>query len=296
MHIIAVLLLLILVVDLHPHPGWGIAVDSKGSVYFTDIINRTIWKVDHGNELEAYLTNVWSHSIYIDQNNKLYFENEEFELGNGWISLKKVSPEKHIDYVIKPTKYGDGFNSPNFAIDSLGSVYYFVRDTLFQRDKSGISTPFLKNGLNKPHYFSTQKDGRIYFVDSDGIKRTSPDGRIEIIAANLTVKNPVDNPYPNEKREIFNRIYGITIDDEGNIYYAYHGNSRVNKIDLSGKISEIYYSKGKWYPLGLAWFDNNLFILEEGLSSNAGPQTCRVTLLTSDGEIKIIATIEKISK
>jgi hypothetical protein len=35
------------------HPGWGIAVDSKGVIYFTDIVNRTIWKLEPGEKPEA---------------------------------------------------------------------------------------------------------------------------------------------------------------------------------------------------------------------------------------------------
>jgi hypothetical protein len=209
-------------------------------------------------------------------------------MGNGWISLKKVNPDGNVEYVINPTQYGEGFNSPNFVVDESGNVYYTQNNLLLEKNNNSTST-ILENGLNDPHYFSLQKDGFIYLVDLDGIKRISLEGELEIVAHNLTDVKPMDNPYPEEERNIFNRIYGITLDTHNNVYFAYNGNSRVYKIDNSGKRSEVYFSKGNWYPLGLVWYNGYLIVLEEGHWKNRGPQALRILQINTQGNHKVLA-------
>ncbi|NOH00368.1 MAG: hypothetical protein HND52_20575 [Ignavibacteriae bacterium] len=282
--------------NMFAHPGWGIAIDSNGTIYFTDIINKTIWKIEEGKNQEAFIKNVWSHSILIDKNDMLYFENEEFEMGNGWISLKKVSETGNVAYVISPTKYGEGFNSPVFTMDDDQNIYFAIRDTIFKKDSSGTVNKFISDGISSPHYLTYLANGFIYLVDLEGIKRISTDGNLESAALNLTIDDPKDNPYPDDDREVFNRIYGITIDDKNNLYYAYSGNSRVFMIDTSGNKSEIYYSKGPWYPYGLAWYNEKLFVLEEGHAENKGPEALRITIVQPNGNYKRLKQIGELSK
>ena len=54
------------------HPGWGLAVDSEGSVYFTDIEGLTIWKRLPNGTLQAAVTDVWTHHLFIDDQDNLY--------------------------------------------------------------------------------------------------------------------------------------------------------------------------------------------------------------------------------
>lgn len=72
---------------------------------------------------------------------------------------------------------------------------------------------------------------------------------------------------------------------------AYYGNSRVLKVLKDGTIEEIYFAKGDWYPTGIEYHNNNLFILEEGHAPEDGPTALRIIKLNSEGKGKILVAM-----
>ena len=53
------------------HPAWGIAVDRKGQVYFSDL--KTIWKIDAQGRLSVFRAGKdHTHELNIDEAGNLY--------------------------------------------------------------------------------------------------------------------------------------------------------------------------------------------------------------------------------
>ena len=104
------------------HPGWGIVVDSKGHIFFTDIGNLTIWELRPDGSLEAAVTGVWTHHLFLDDQDNLYYEREEYRGAVGpYNSLWRHSPSGELTLLIFP----DGsFNQFwDLFLDAEGAVY-----------------------------------------------------------------------------------------------------------------------------------------------------------------------------
>ena len=66
------------------------------------------------------------------------------------------------------------------------------------------------------------------------------------------------------------------------------------KLDKEGHIEEIYFSKGNWYPMGVKYYNGNLFVLEEGHESLDGPTALQVIKISDDGSIDAIVSLGQI--
>jgi hypothetical protein len=99
------------------HPGWGIAMDSRGVVYFADVGRETVWKLAPDGELSAAATGVWTHEILIDAADNVYFEDEDYvgppvmvgtpprleEAGTRTITFYKLAPDGELSAIVPPT-------------------------------------------------------------------------------------------------------------------------------------------------------------------------------------------------
>ena len=126
------------------HPGWGIEHDSKGNLFFTDIINKTIWKLDKEGNLSAFSKEKWSHQLIIDNNDNIFICNEEYKIGNGWNSVIKISPDGDESYIIPPTKTGNEFSGTLIAIDEIENVYFEYKNNIYKRTPGGNISLFIK--------------------------------------------------------------------------------------------------------------------------------------------------------
>ena len=54
------------------HPGWGIVVDSKGNVFYTDLAQ--VWKVEPSGRRSVAVPRVHTHELYLDAHDHLFGE------------------------------------------------------------------------------------------------------------------------------------------------------------------------------------------------------------------------------
>ena len=72
------------------HPGDGLAIDSKGNIYFTDVNTRTLWKLDNLQNLSAVVKDRWAHGLCVDDLDRVWIE---VEVNNTQYSVWRIDPD-----------------------------------------------------------------------------------------------------------------------------------------------------------------------------------------------------------
>jgi hypothetical protein len=268
------------------HPGWGIEHDSKGNLFFTDIVNKTIWKLDTDGNLSAFSKEKWSHQLIIDDDDNIYICDEEYKMGNGWNSVIKISPDGEESYIIHPTKYGKEFSGTLIAIDENENVYFEYRNKIYIKTLDDNPALYLNKDFKGITNLKYLKD-KLYIVDKDEIFRIDRNKILSVIANNFINPNPQNGAYGGR----YNWAAGIDLDEDGNLFIAYYGDSRVLKVLNNSSTDELYFSKGNWYPMGVEYYKDHLYILEEGHASDDGLTALRIIKLNSDGKNEVLVSM-----
>jgi len=223
----------------------GIAVDSSGHVYVTDLGNRRIEKFDaSGNFLDTWGTKgsgngqfqapagiaVYNGSVYVVDNEQNRVQ--EFDTSGSFITQWGSQGS------------GDGqFLMPQgIGVDPTGNVY--VADPGNSRIEKFSSTgKFLmsigQSGLNdgsflSPRAVTADSQGSIYVSDSgnDRIEKFTRDG---VFLQSFSASSGVDLKTP----------LGVAVDSSGDIFITDTGNNRMVEIDKNGNQIASWGSQGK---------------------------------------------------
>ena len=62
---------------LNAHPSIGLVSDSRGNIYYTDLVH--VWKITPDGERSIAVKDVHTHELYIDDIDDLYGEHEWYE-------------------------------------------------------------------------------------------------------------------------------------------------------------------------------------------------------------------------
>jgi len=287
------------------HPGWGIAVDSQGHVYFTDIGNETIWKLFPDGRLVAAVTDVWCHHLYLDDQDNLYFDAENYQATTG-NSFWKMSPSGERLVLVPSTSNRDEYSGEYTFADTEGNLYFAGSWGVRKRTPLGRVT-FLAGAPSE----RTQRDGRgeaarfswitgmtrgprgaFYVVDAEGdraaLRRVSLDGTVATVASDLLTV-PADDPFFPDNS--FNVIWDLFVADDGQAYLAYTGNRRLLRISPEAEVEELYHAEAPWAPVGVTAHDGGLYVLETAWEEGVGHTGPRVSRLLSDGTSEVLITI-----
>ncbi len=289
------------------HPGDGIAVDSQGNIYFTDVNARTIWKYTTDHQLKPVVRDRWSHGLCIDSLNRLWIE---VEVNNTLYSVKRISPDGVETHILGPVERGPEFYGVNLVADSENNLYfpyseppdyYFsgIRrrsadgtvslvaggDHYGHRDGHGREAGF--TGINAMRMI---RDGSILAVDGDSIRKIGTDGTVSTIYRGIKAASPEDQPFDNGNPAVSNRLYGLDADSHGNIYVAYHGNRRIMKITPNG-VESVYRSRKPWSPVGVVVFKDSIIVKESGLEPHSDSPGPRIRKIAPDGAVSTLVTV-----
>lgn len=283
------------------HPGWGIVIDRQGQVYFTDL--QGVWKIDRGGRLTRFVTGKHTHDLYLDSEDNLFGEHLTYDAPQDrwWLSVWKATPEGALTDLIPPTTTPPrGFS---LTRDPSGTMYSWDGSNLERRQSRILKrTPEgevavlaggpwgYADGPGSSARFSSIGDialgpeGALYVTDSATVRKITREGTVTTLARDLVEEIPFYDP-ASEAR--FNRLMGLAVDPEGNVYVANYGNRCVLKITPAGGITTVLRSYGLWMPTGVAVADDNVYVLEY-LFSPFGET--RVRMVSPDGKVTTLAT------
>ena len=247
----------------YAHPGIGIVRDSRGTIFYTDLVH--VWKISPNRNGEPghkqiAVRNVHTHELAIDQQDNLYGEHlwYESEATDKWGHyVWRLSPNGQLTKVIPNTA---GFLSNySFVRDKAGAMYWVERGTpcRFMKKLQNGSVQTLATGpFSDVRWQYVTPDGQFYFVNDDDLHQLLPNGTFKLIKSNLDeVEGPSDGHNHN--------LQGIWSDDQRNIYIAVANKHKVQRISSNGRMTTVAKSSLLWAPSGgLLAPDGSLWLLE----------------------------------
>jgi sugar lactone lactonase YvrE len=182
----------------------GVAVDSAGNVYVTDIGNKTVRKVT-STGLVSTLAGL---------------------AGNGGST----------DGTGSAARFADPWG---VAVDSAGNVY--VADsgnhTIRKMTPGGVvSTLAGQARFSGPHSVAVDTTGNVYVADTynNTIQKVAPDGEVSTLAG---LVGDIGNADGTASDARFNYPTGVAVDSTGNVYVADTLNHTIRKITLGGMVT-----------------------------------------------------------
>ncbi|MGI8582088.1 MAG: hypothetical protein ACR2KX_07825 [Chitinophagaceae bacterium] len=251
----------------YSHPGIGVVRDSKGNIYYTDLVN--VWKLAPDGKKSIAVHNVHTHELYVDTKDDLYGEHL-------WYNGEKLNTWGHyvwclrsnnkLDTIIKPTA---GFlKNYSFVRDKNENMYWVVRDsmsTFKKRSPDGNITTLLQRKFADIRWMYATKGGNIYFVDLVDLYKINVSGKLILVAKNISGNSPAFGMYSGK-----HSLMGIWTDGAENVYVANLSGQVVKRISQTGKVENFAYSTTPWSPTGgVLDNDGNLWLLETSLTNDA---------------------------
>ena len=283
---------------------FGVAVDSSGNVYISEVGTNRIRKIDtKGNITTAVGDGIQGFAgdsgpankvemnlptgVAVDSSGNVIFadslNNRIRKLSGGNVST--IAGNGQV------SRSGDGgaasaaqMNAPlGVAVDAAGNTY--IADTannMVRRvDSKGVISAFAGTGtagssgdgsaassaqLNGPQGLAVDSAGNLYIADTQNHRvRKVTGGTISTVAGSGTSGSGGDGGAAGSAQ--LNLPFGVAVDTAGNLYIAEFGNNRVRKVATNGNIST------------LAGNGVNGFSGDGGQAGNAmlnGPQTVAV--------------------
>ncbi len=203
------------------HP-YGLAMDSKGTLYVSDHNNHQVRKVttdgrirtaagtgtagfggDHGPALSAQLDG--PREVAVDRAGNLYIADSENH------RIRKVTADGQIDTVA-------GTGTAGFSGD----------------DGLAIAAE-----LNCPYGIAVDSTGNLYIADTDNhrVRQITPDGQIRTVAGTGTPGFSGDGG-PATAAQL-NTPYGVAVNGAGDLYITDAENHRVRRVTGDGTISTV---------------------------------------------------------
>ncbi|MCP9495788.1 MAG: hypothetical protein MSG64_15175 [Pyrinomonadaceae bacterium MAG19_C2-C3] len=293
----------LLAAKVQAHPTWGIAVDRRGQVYFSDLV--TIWKIDAQGKLSVFRAggDRHTHDLNIDEAGNLYGADNSYEPATQrfFSAVWKMTPAGNFSYLLAPTD-----NPPKGTSiwrDRDGNMYHVTnypeRELLvLKRTPNGIVTAVVGSSNTVREYrqgvpysvggMAFGSEGALYFTHGANVSKVSLTGTLTALARNLVVENASGNPAGGISPT---QLFGIAVDAQDNAFVADYGDRRVLKITPAGQITTLIRAEESWFPIGVAVRGGELYILEYGHTPTHTPIGTRVRKLSPDGRVTILATV-----
>lgn len=246
----------------------GVALDSKGNLYFVDTMNNRVRKVELRPvypTMSCYnttMTTCMPTDMSVGAISTVIGENAQLKspLGLAIDAQDNIYvADTDNNRVLKFSNTGvmsvisDQVKLPAaVAVTPTGSVY--IADTGNNRilsNASGAMNPLaLKDALgtpstsgssllNSPQGIAVDASGNIFVADTNNnvVRKIDPTGTASIIAGNGFEGSASENA-PAALAPLRHPV-GVAVDAQGNLFIADTDNNRIRKVDTSGKISTV---------------------------------------------------------
>jgi hypothetical protein len=257
------------------------------AIYFADLTRGRVARLVPGNALEVLIEDIHCHSLAPGFDGNVYGEAVGTGRGGvgGVVGLWKISPDGSVEYVQprSPTPEPGMW----IALDGLGRSYSWHGEgertsRIFRRSRDG-EVSILTGGehgfrdgppgeaqFGAVGAIAATFDGILFVTDSGHLRRISPHGEVETVAANLVSERIGGLP---GDFGLFNRSVGLAVDEEENVYAVDAYNFRVVRWhrarrgevvwDSSDWLSRLTRGGLGWHPRGVAVNGADVYVLEE---------------------------------
>jgi hypothetical protein len=268
------------------HPGVGIVMDSKGNVFYTDL--KQVWKIDTKGKISIAVKFVHTHELYIDQQDNLFGEHlwYEGEASDKWGHyVWKLSSSGKLEKIIPPT---EGFlEAYSFVQDDHGNMFKADRTKpcqhLLKLTNENEESQLGNHCFEDIRWMTASQKGNVYLIDRLDLKRITPGGEVETIAAKVNEKK-LSQFMVNDRHTVM----GVWTDDNENAYVAIYEGRLVKKVSPDKKVTIVAETTTGWSPTGGLVAPNGDFWLLECSPAN----TVRVEQITTDGKRIVYSATE----
>ena len=128
----------------------------------------------------------------------------------------------------------------------LASAQVYRIETLFGDFDPLEAVPLDEAWVLHPTALATDSEGSLYFVDRDAfrVRKVDRSGRVSTIAGSGLLGYSGDGG-PATSARLGDRVEGLAVDGEGNVYIADTENLRIRRVDASGTITT-FAGTGRW--------------------------------------------------
>ena len=282
------------------HPSYGLVMDSKGNLFFSDEGTSVVWRVDPRGHSQIVVRNVHCHFLSIDSGDNVYGEDVQYESSNNtYISrVWKLSPSGRVVIVMPSTADVPDVSRYTFA-DPWGRVYALEvgRQTTNLQTWSpgaGFRTVFggpkmVRDGPARtaraawPRAFAFTAPGAAYFADGALVRGLAPNGDVTTLA-----EIRADPRAPKQKPSVM----GLAVTSGGDVLAADIGTHRIWRLTpATRRVSAVAVSDATWLPSAVAERGGTIFVLEHGEYRTAHWGFVRVRKLSPDGRATTVATV-----
>ena len=156
--------------------------------FFSDIDNQKIWKWSPGGGAETAVAGVWTHHLFVDAADNLYYETEIYQ-GEWGNSFWPLSPDGNSTTLVSPTLDRDAYWGEHTLVDAAGSIFFRGARRIRKRSPDG-QVEILADGLADITALAWGPDESIYVVDGDALRRIGLNDQITTLASKSRAMNP----------------------------------------------------------------------------------------------------------
>ena len=256
------------------HPGVGLVEDSRGNVYYTDLVH--VWKVSPDGRKTIAVRNAHTHELALDAQDNLYGEDLVYEgeaLDRWHHRLWKRSPDGRVTDLFGKRA---GFrNDHGFVRDHRGTEYwiYFENNTCLlrkRRPNGQVTTIQTKSPLPRLSWLAIgEDDSTLYATAGHRLYRISADGTVA--------------PLLQHDRAEGHALMGIWPAPDGSVYVADYHDRAVNRVFPTGKVTLVTRTEPNWFPSAVLRARNGALWLTEYSPTNQ----VRLKRISPDGKTHV---------
>lgn len=171
----------------YAHPGVGIAMDSRGTIFYTDLAQ--VWQITPDGRRTIAVPNVHTHELAIDARDNLIGE-EVRSVGGTWQHrIWQRSPDGRLTDLIP---WQDGFwQDHGLSRDRSGTMYWVQCPdricVLRKRSPDGRATELARGSQFNylVNWLAVSPTGAVYFGDGPDVRKLDEHGILRTVAAGL---------------------------------------------------------------------------------------------------------------
>jgi hypothetical protein len=276
-------------------PTSGIVATADGTVFFVDSYNRTVWRVQPGKGVHAFVTGRNGRALQLDDDGNLYGTHQDAQGRIGMWRADAAGSLEELSHAEVP-EYGHAFvvDDDGEVIASSGrgrrSGVRLLRASEHEatlvaggewgfRDGAGATARFFPIGG-----MTRTRDGDLLVTSGATVRRVDADGKVRTIAANDRLLQPRTTLLSRLLGDVQGHLSGIAVGERGEIYVANGARDAVVRINANGTVEDVATSDHGWKPTGVATANGSLYILEYGPG-------VRVRRIDARGTLSVLALV-----